>query len=142
MADGGDSLDFLDFLGRGWSFPPTFANQGRGVRMAEAEEDIRQSLHVLLSTGLGERVLRPTFGWQRDALLFEPLSTSFGTLVKREIETAILYFEPRIELNRVTLETLPDAAGRIEIRLDYTVRATNTRSNLVFPFYLDEASLP
>ena len=141
MADGSD-LSLLSFLGRGWSFPPTFADQGRGVRMAEAEEDIRQSLHVLLSTGLGERVLRPTFGWQRDALLFEPLSTSFATLVKREIETAILYFEPRIELNRVSFETLPDTGGRLDIRLNYPVRATNTRSNLVFPFYLDEASLP
>ncbi len=110
--------------------------------MAEAEEDIRQSLHILLTTSLGERVMRPTFGWKRDALLFEPLSTSFGTLVKREIETAIVFFEPRIELNRLTFGTRPDAAGLIEIRLDYTIRATNTRTNLVFPFYLDEADQP
>ncbi len=110
--------------------------------MAEAEEDIRQSLHILLATALGERVMRPTFGWKRDALLFEPLSTSFATLLKREVETAILFFEPRIELNRVAFETLPDREGRIELRLDYTVRATNTRTNLVFPFYLDEAAPP
>jgi Bacteriophage baseplate protein W len=130
------------FLGTGWSFPPTFANQGRGLRMAEAEEDIRQSLHILLTTELGERVMVPTFGWTRDALLFEPMSTGFGTSLKREIETAVLFFEPRIELNRVTFETPPGAQGLIEIRLDYTVRATNTRTNLVYPFYLDEATLP
>jgi len=137
--------DDNSFLGTGWSFPPTFADQGRSVRMISAEEDIRQSLGVLLATGLGERVLRPTFGWQRDALLFEPLSTSFGTLVKREIATAVLYFEPRVELNLVTFETptnLADTSGRVDIRLDYTIRATNSRSNLVYPFYLDEASLP
>jgi phage baseplate assembly protein W len=110
--------------------------------MADAEEDIRQGLHILLSTGLGERVMRPTFGWKRDALLFEPLSTSFGTYLKREIENAILFFEPRIELNRVVFGTPPDAHGLIEIRVEYTVRATNTRTNLVHPFYLDEATSP
>lgn len=127
------------FLGTGWSFPVTFGQQGRSLQMAAAEEDIRQSLHILLSTALGERVMRPTFGWKRDALVFEPLSTSFATYLKREIETAILFFEPRIELNKVTFET-PDREGMIEIRLDYTVRITNTRSNLVYPFYLDEAN--
>lgn len=127
-------------LGIGWNFPVVFEQQGRSVRMAEAEEDIRQSLQILLSTALGERVMRPTFGWKRDALLFEPLSTSFATYLKRELETAILFFESRIELNKVTFDLLPDREGLIEIRLDYTVRTTNTRSNLVYPFYLDEAN--
>lgn len=108
--------------------------------MAEAEEDIRQSLNILLSTELGERVMRPGFGWKRDALLFEPLSTSFATYLKREIETAILFFESRITLNKVTFETAPDREGLIEIRLDYTIRTTNTRTNFVYPFYLDEAN--
>jgi phage baseplate assembly protein W len=125
------------FLGRGWGFPVSFSNQGRGVVMAEAEDDIQQSLEILLSTSLGERVLRPTFGWKRDALVFEPLSTSFGALLTREIQTAILFFEPRIELNRVDFENATDQTGLILIRLDYTVRATNSRTNLVYPFYLD-----
>lgn len=129
--------DNQQFLGRGWGFPVSFGNQGRGVGMAEAEEDIRQSLNILLSTSLGERVLRPTFGWKRDALMFEPLSTSFGAYLAREIETAILFFEPRIELNRVDFENATEQEGLILIRLDYTVRTTNSRTNLVFPFYLD-----
>lgn len=140
MSEISDDTQNQKFLGRGWSFPPIFENQGRNVRMAEGEEDIRQSLQILLSTQIGERVMRPTFGWKRDALLFEPLSTSFATYLKREIETAILFFEPRIELNKLTFETVPDREGRIELRLDYTVRATNTRSNLVYPYYLDEAT--
>ncbi|OUC11769.1 MAG: hypothetical protein B0A82_26655 [Alkalinema sp. CACIAM 70d] len=127
-------------LGKGWNFPLVFEHQGRSVRMAEAEEDIRQSLNILLSTELGERVMRPGFGWKRDALLFEPLSTSFATYLKREIETAILFFESRITLNKVTFETAPDREGLIEIRLDYTIRTTNTRTNFVYPFYLDEAN--
>ncbi|MBK8638426.1 MAG: GPW/gp25 family protein [Chromatiaceae bacterium] len=105
--------------------------------MADAEEDIRQSLNILLSTGLGERVLRPAFGWKRDALMFEPMSTSFGSYLAREIENAILFFESRIELNRVDFENPADQTGLVLIRLDYTVRTTNTRTNLVYPFYLD-----
>jgi hypothetical protein len=128
------------FLGKGWAFPVVFANQGRTVAMATAEEDIRQSLQILLSTQIGERVLRPTFGWKRDALMFEPISTSFGAYLVREIETAILFFESRIELNRVSFDAEPDREGLILIRLDYTIRTTNTRTNLVYPFYIDQAT--
>ncbi len=129
--------DDQQFLGRGWGFPVSFSNQGREVVVAEAEVYIQQSLEILLSTSLGERVLRPTFGWKRDALLFEPLSTSFGAYLAREIETAILFFEPRIDLNKVDFENATDQTGLILIRLDYTVRTTNSRTNLVYPFYLD-----
>ena len=129
------------FLGKGWAFPLRFENQGRTVAMATANDDIQQSLNILLSTELGERVMRPAFGWQRDSLLFEPLSTSFAAYLKRELETAILFYEPRIELNKINFEITPSREGLIEIRLDYTIRATNTRSNLVYPFYLDEANL-
>lgn len=129
--------DKQQFLGTGWAFPVRFDNQGRSVAVAEAEEDIRQSLEILLSTSLGERVLRPAFGWKRDALMFEPLSTSFGSYLASEIENAILFYESRIELNVVDFETAVDQTGLVLIRLNYTVRATNTRTNLVYPFYLD-----
>ncbi|NJL49364.1 MAG: GPW/gp25 family protein [Leptolyngbyaceae cyanobacterium SM2_5_2] len=109
--------------------------------MASAEEDIRQSLTILLATEVGERVMRPAFGWKRDALIFEALSTGFAAYLKRELETAILFYESRIELNRITFDQSTTLEGRIDIRLDYTIRATNTRSNLVYPFYLDEANL-
>ena len=95
-----------------------------------------QSLEILLATSVGERVLNPTFGWKRDALMFEPLSTSFGAYLVRQIETAILFFEPRIDLNSVNFEPEPDQEGLILIRIDYTVRTTNSRTNLVYPFYL------
>jgi len=128
------------FLGRGWAFPVSFNDQGRIVAVADAEEDIRQSLEILLSTHVGERVLNPTFGWKRDALIFEPMSTSFAAFVAREIQTAILFFESRIDLNSVNFDVAPDAQGLILIRLDYTVRTTNTRTNLVYPFYVDQAA--
>lgn len=129
-----------DFLGRGWNFPPTFENQGRSVRMVSADEDIRQSLQILLGTRLGERVMRPAFGWQREALMFEPMSTTFATSLKSEVKNAILFCEPRIILDKVILESTPETEGLIEIRIEYTIRTTNSRSNLVYPFYLGEAT--
>ena len=132
--------DDQQFLGRGWGFPVTFANQGRSVTMAEAEDDIRQSLEILLSTHVGERVMQPTYGWRREAILFEPLSSSFAALLAKEIETAILFFESRIELNRVDFDNAADQQGLVLLRLDYTIRTTNTRTNLVYPFYLDQAT--
>jgi hypothetical protein len=129
-----------DFLGRGWSFPPAFDGQGAGVRMVEAEEDIRQSLTILLSTQLGERVMQSGYGWKRDALMFEPLTTTFATYLKNEIEKAILFYESRIDLNKVRFSPSSMEEGLIEIRLDYTIRTTNSRSNMVFPYYLEEAT--
>ncbi|MEK6749777.1 MAG: GPW/gp25 family protein [Pseudomonadota bacterium] len=128
------------FLGVGWGFPIMFDRQGRTVRMAAGEEDIRQSLQILLATSLGERVVRPTFGWKRDALLFESISTSFAAYLAHEIETAILFYESRIVLNKVDFSASTSTEGLIEIRLDYTIRATNARTNLVYPYYLDEAT--
>jgi phage baseplate assembly protein W len=130
----------LDFLGRGWSFPPSFENQGRTVRMVESEEDIRQSLQILLATRLGERVMQPAYGWKRGALNFEPMTTTFASYLKDEVETAILFYESRITLNKVRLEPSALTDGLIEIRIDYTIRTTNTRSNLVYDYYLDEAT--
>ena len=129
-----------DFLGRGWNFPPTFENQGRVVRMVDAEEDIRQSLQILLATQLGERVMQPAYGWERETLMFEPMTTTFATHLKDEIETAILFFESRIILDAVNIEPSTQTRGLIEIRLDYTIEATNNRNNLVYPYYLDEAT--
>ena len=126
------------FLGRGWSFPPTFNKGEKQVIMLEGEDDIRSSIEVLLATELGERVLQPTFGWRRDSWLFESLSTSAATAIQKEIEDALVFFEPRIDLDSVRLVPGQENSGRVEIHIDYTVRNTNTRNNLVFPFYLSE----
>lgn len=130
--------DAGDFLGRGWSFPPTFDRSRKEVNMLEAEDDIRSSLEILLTTELGERVMQPAFGWKRDRWLFESLTTTAATAIQKEIEIALLFFEPRIDLLSVRLVTNQDQNGRVEIQLDYKVRSTNTRNNLVFPFYLSE----
>ncbi len=126
------------FLGRGWSFPPAFSKSEKEVQMLDGEADVQSSIEIILSTEFGERVLLPGFGWNRDRWLFESLSTTSATVMQKEIEKALLVYEPRIDINEV--ELLPDQTemGRINILVDYTVRNTNTRYNLVYPFYLTE----
>lgn len=126
-----------DFLGRGWGFPPTFNKTIKGVEMTEAEQDIKNSLEILLATKLGERIMQPKFGCALDELSFESLTTTLKTFTKDLIETAILYYEPRIDVDNVTL-TDEVNEGIILIDVEYRIRATNSRQNLVFPFYKDE----
>lgn len=131
------------FLGRGWSFPPTFDRAVGGVRMLEHEDDIRSSLELLLTTAAGERIMLPEYGCNLNDLVFENLDTRMRTLMSDAIASAILYHEPRIDLEKVTVDSEgPDAAlgGRVVIEIIYRVRATNSRFNFVFPFYVDEGT--
>jgi phage baseplate assembly protein W len=129
------------FLGRGWSFPPLFSLAQKGVVMAADEEDIRQSLRILLSTALGERVMQPKYGCNLNDLLFEPLNTTVRTYIRGLVKQAILIYEPRIQLNDVSIEMLDEPSGRVDLVVDYTVRTTNSRYNLVYPFYREEAAV-
>lgn len=134
MATGGD------FLGRGWTFPPQFEPTLQGVVMAEREVDIAQSLQVLLTTSVGERIMEPRYGCNMEDLLFESLDTATLTLINDKINTAILYFEPRIDVQRMDVNTARLSEGILLIEIDYIVRATNSRFNFVFPFYRTEGS--
>lgn len=129
------------FLGRGWSFPPTFDRLSNSVTMASADTDIRQALWIILSTALGERVMLATFGCDLLSKVFTTLTTTSANEIGAMVTRAIIDWEPRVEVNavRVTESTLD---GWIDIAIDYTVRETNSRSNLVFPFYTMEATLP
>ncbi len=131
----------LSFLGKGWSFPPLFSLAQKGVVMAADEEDIRQSLQILLSTALGERVMQPKYGCNLNDLLFEPLNTTVRTYIRGLVKQAILIYEPRIQLNDVAIEMLDEPSGRVDLVVDYTIRTTNSRYNLVYPFYRAEATV-
>ena len=127
------------FLGRGWAFPVSFLQGGKTVEMVEDEEDIRQSLRILLSTMRRERVLIPDFGMDLKDMVFEPLTTSTATSITGRIEQAILFYEPRINLERVNYDQDINE-GTIRVDLEYTIIATNSRTNLVFPFYFNEGT--
>ncbi|MEM9685328.1 MAG: GPW/gp25 family protein [Bacteroidota bacterium] len=130
----------IAFLGTGWSFPPAFSKVRKSLELVSHTEDIRQSLEILLSTRPGERITQPDYGCDLSQLLYEPLTLGLGTYIKELVRTAILYFEPRILLERVDVK--PDATqeGIVNIGIDYTIRATNTRTNYVYPFYLIEGT--
>jgi phage baseplate assembly protein W len=125
----------LTFIGRGWSFPPEFNPNSGTVEMLDQEADIASSLGVLLQTARGERVMLPQYGCNLDELIFENLDTRMKTLMTDKIESAILYHEPRIELEKVTLDDSGELEGVIRIGIVYRVRTTNSRFNFVFPFY-------
>ena len=129
-----------DFLGRGWSFPPAFSAGGAQVQMVAAEEDIEQSLGILLATRRGERVMRPDFGCDLAEFLFEEITPSLVGQVRSLVTDAILEHEPRVLLNQVDVSDERAGEGLVLITIDYTVRATNTRYNMVYPFYLTEAT--
>lgn len=128
------------FLGTGWSFPPSFNNKSATVDIVSGEEDIRQSLKIILSTRPGERVMHPDFGCNLDIMMFEPLTTTLITTIKDIIKTAILLYEPRIELNSVKISPDQYLEGTVNIELDYNIRATNSRFNMVYPYYINEGS--
>lgn len=130
------------FLGVGWSFPPEFHRQddSLGVKMVAEEEDIRESLRILLATRPGERVMQPGFGCGLHAMVFESVEESTVTELKDIIERAVLFFEPRITLESIDVDTEDIADGHLKIQLNYRVRRTNTRSNIVYPFYYLEGS--
>lgn len=128
------------YLGRGWAFPPSFNKIAKNVEMVSEEEDIQESLHILLSTRPGERTMQPDYGCNLDIMLFEPLSTTLITLVKETIRVAILYFEARIDVSRIQIIPQDSREGLVLIEIDYRVRSTNSRFNFVYPFYLNEGS--
>ena len=145
-----------DFLGRGWSFPPEFSKKTEKENKAQSQnalietksdvlmttdrEDINNSLIILLSTQLGERVMLPDYGCNLQDMLFEPLTLTLVTQIKGIIERAILYHEPRINLLNIEIDNEDELEGKVLIEIDYEIRNTNTRSNLVFPFYKGEAT--
>jgi uncharacterized protein len=128
------------FLGIGWGFPPTFTKGGADVVMVAGYEDIQQSLHILLSTALGERVMQESFGADLKSLLFEEIDHAMLNTLRRLVSDAILYHEPRIVLDTLDVIESPQEPGLLLITLRYTVPTTNSRFNQVYPFYINESN--
>jgi phage baseplate assembly protein W len=127
------------FLGRGWAFPPEFSAATGTVVMVQHEEDIWQSLQILFSTSLTERVLQPDYGCNLEDYIFDPLSASRLSFLEELIRKDISLFEPRIKLERLGIQPM-ELEGRLDITLTYIVRSTNTRFNRVYPFYKQEGT--
>ncbi len=130
------------FLGTGWSFPPTFSRLTYSVDLVSDDQDIRESLWVLFCTATGERLMVPDYGSLLWKMVFQNITNTLMTQLADIVRQAVLYWEARIDVDDVAV--VPDATvtGLVLITVTYTIRKTNARNNLVFPFYIQEGTIP
>lgn len=127
------------FLGRGWAFPVGIARDTGLVESACAQTDIQQSILIILSTAKGERPMRPDFGCGIHDLVFAAVSTQLAAQIDTTVRDALRTYEARIVVKAVTVRTDRLADGRLDVVVDYEVRATNQPGNFVYPFYFQES---
>ena len=126
---------YPDFLGRGWKFQIS-VEDGK-IASSEGEDSIKESIRIILGTAKGERVMRPDFGCDINEIVFAPINTSTGTRIDFHIREALLIWEPRIDLLNVHVSPDENEENKLVINIEYMVKASNTKSNLVYPFYLE-----
>lgn len=127
-------MEVIDFLGRGLKFPVSVKKER--LCTAEGEQSIKESIMLILGTAKGERVMRPDFGCRLNELVFAPNNMSTSTLIKNHIEEALLNWEPRIEVEDISVTPRADQPI-LEISIDYIINSSNSKDNLVYPFYLE-----
>lgn len=130
-----------NFLGRGWTFPPSFIKDKGSVEMVSDVKDITQSMKIILSTRKGERLTNPHFGCAMHDYLFEPINEITRNMITDAIRNALIEYEPRIMIEEIKLDFLEQLEGIVNVELNYVVRKINTRHNIVFPFYKIEGTL-
>lgn len=127
--------DAADFIGRGIAFPMR-VDQSGSIATSSGAQDIDSSIRMILTTAPGERLMRPFFGCRIWELLFEPINANTLGLMGEAVREAIGRWEPRVVLDDVRLDPSGQHAGEVLIEIDYTIRTTNDRRNLVYPFYV------
>jgi uncharacterized protein len=129
-----------EFLGVGWGYPIEWDTSREGFATAEYEESIRQAIWIILSTAPGERVMRPDFGCAIHDLVFAPNSAATQGMAEHHVSEALLRWEPRIEVLDVKAVASGGQDEELLIGIDYRVRMTDSRFNLVYPFYLNRGT--
>lgn len=132
--------EIQSFLGTGWSFPPSFDKLDASVQMVSDVADIEESIRIILSTIPGERLMQPDFGCDIKKLVFEIADTWLVSELNHIIYHALLQYEPRINFIGLTVADRSQQAGVLYVQLTYTIIATNTRHNMVYPFYYLEGT--
>jgi hypothetical protein len=130
------------FLGRGWAWPVQLDPRTGLVASVAHEEDIRQSMRIILETSPGERVMRPNFGCGIHDLVFEALDSTTIQRIRSTVEEALRRCEARIDVLSVEVDESATSEGKLLVEIEYRVRKTNQVGNLVFPFYFREGGLP
>lgn len=128
------------FWGSGWSFPPTFELANQELNLTHKEENINQSIDLIMRTYRGERSMIPDFGSELRSFLFQTANETLEEEVGNSIKTTLLEYEPRITVNEVNATFRDEREGLIEVNVSYTIIKTNTRHNHVFPFSVQEGT--
>ena len=136
------SVDRKAFLGRGWAMPVALDPRTGHIADVAYEEDIRQSILIILQTTPGERVMRPDFGCGIHELVFTALDSTTIQLIRSSVEEALRRCEARIDVLEVTVDEAATSEGKLEVEIEYRVRKTNQTGNLVFPYYFGEGGRP
>jgi phage baseplate assembly protein W len=126
-----------DFLGLGWNFPVGLDDGGQVELAPDEEEGIRQSIWMILGTSPGERVMRPDFGCGIHELVFGVNDAATASAAAGAVREALAVWEPRIDVLDVYAVPDPSRPNLLVIEINYQVRSTNSRFNLVYPFYLE-----
>ena len=126
----------VSFLGAGWKLPVSVDERGQ-IALSAADESIREAIWIILATARGERKMRPDFGCGIHDLVFATNSAETAGRVATDVRESLLLWEPRIDLENVDVRSDPEEPGRLLIQIEYRVRSTNSRFNLVYPFYLE-----
>ena len=124
-----------ELLGRGWKYP-FMLDERREVALSDGEDDIQEAIWIILSTAFGERLMHPDFGCGIHDLVFAPNNTGTAGLARYYVEDALVRWEPRIDIEEVEVQADPAQPELLLISVSYRVRSTDSRYNLVYPFYL------
>ena len=133
------------FLGTGWAFPPVFNYETAKIELVSGVRDIEQSLNILLSTSLGERVMQPEYGCNLVNHVFDALDASVIGYIKDRVQNSILFYESRITVKNISVTpagSTESLEGRFTIAVEYTIPNVNSRFNYVYDYYLNEAAQP
>ena len=127
------------FLGTGWKFPLQVTPKGE-IAKSSHEQRIEESIYLILSTAKGERVMMADFGCGIHDLVFEPNNSNILGMVAEDVRQTLTTYEPRIDVLGINVETEPEQANLLLIKISYSIRETNTIGNMVYPFYINEGA--
>lgn len=123
-----------EFIGAGWAFPLRTDATG-AIALVEREREIEESVRLILGTAPGERPMRPEFGCRIHDEVFAGADPATAGRVASDVREALRRWEPRIVVHDVTVTLDADDPAVLYIDVRYSIRSTNDRRNLVFPFY-------
>ncbi len=127
-------MEVIDFLGQGLKFPISVKKSK--ICTSAGNDSIKESIILILGTAIGERVMRPDFGCRLNEMVFASNDMGTATLIQNYVEEALMKWEPRIKVSDVSTNVRPDSTT-MEIFIEYTVKSSNSKENLVYPFYLE-----